>query len=151
MNPFLLLVAAGDPRRARTRICGGCRFVACSIFLLLVILIFAIISAVFLVLNSFLYAELCPYISTEAGIKQTDYVVNTFLADAMSNVSSMANGMVQIPPPKNVLYGIGIECKPTKEDENPYLLPKIGINHFVDLDSLVTPEQIEKMVNDVSK
>ncbi len=116
----------------------------------MVILIFAVISAAFLVSSSFVFVELCPYISTESGINQTHYVINTFLADASQHVNPNTDDRVKILPSKNLLYGIEFACEPSQENANPHLLPKIGIDHFIDLKPFVTPENIEQMITEVS-
>ncbi|VDK21531.1 unnamed protein product, partial [Taenia asiatica] len=110
--------------KRRSHICGGCRFLTCSILFILLIVL-SLLAAVVLVVCSILAVEVCPYVYMEKGMNQSDYVLNSILAGKWPTIQQQQGEFLEIAPPRDILYGLSVVCVPTDKTD-PKLLPSVG-------------------------
>ncbi|KAL5104206.1 hypothetical protein TcWFU_001526 [Taenia crassiceps] len=139
--------------KRRSHVCGGCRFLICSILFILLIIV-CLAAAVVLVVCSLLAVEVCPYVYMEQGMNQSDYVLNSILTEQWPTIQQQQGDFLDIAPPQNVLYGLSVVCTPT-DTTDPKLLPSVGIDKLANLTKLADGEDfknwIEELINEVAK
>ncbi|KAH9277777.1 hypothetical protein ECG_09697 [Echinococcus granulosus] len=132
--------------KRRSHICGGCRFLICSILFILLIIL-SLLAAVVLVVCSILAVEVCPYVYMEKGMNQSDYVLNSILAGKWPAIQQQ-NELLDVAPPKNILYGLSVVCVPTNKTD-PKLLPSLGIDKLANVTKLAEKEEFKKKITDL--
>ncbi|KAM7540539.1 hypothetical protein Aperf_G00000045765 [Anoplocephala perfoliata] len=128
-------LAEASKIRKTSCVCGGCRFTICALLFILIIII-SLFAAIVLIIGTFFAAEVCPYLSNQRGVNQSDYILNSLISERWPQiVQGTQSDMLDVPTPRNVLYAIGTTCKPT-DGSSPMLLPSIGINNVVNLTAI---------------
>ncbi|KAL5104204.1 hypothetical protein TcWFU_001442 [Taenia crassiceps] len=136
--------------KRRSHICGGCRFLICSILFILLIIV-CLAAAVVLVVCSLLAVEVCPYVYMEQGMNQSDYVLNSILAgDQSDSQQQQRTQFFYLAPPQNVLYGLSVVCAPT-DATVPKLLPSVGIDSMMDVSSILEDEDFQNNIQHLIK
>ncbi|KAM7540620.1 hypothetical protein Aperf_G00000045743 [Anoplocephala perfoliata] len=129
-------------------VCGGCRFTICALLFILIIII-SLFAAFVLIIGTFFAAEVCPYLSNQRGVNQSDYVLNSLISERWPQiVQGTQSDMLDVATPRNVLYGIMTTCKPT-DGGSPMLLPSIGINNVVNLTAVENRSNFSKILEDL--
>ncbi|KAM7541183.1 hypothetical protein Aperf_G00000045900 [Anoplocephala perfoliata] len=136
--------------RKTSCVCGGCRFTICSLLFILIIII-SLLAALVLIIGTFFAAEICPYLSNERGVNQSDYILNSLISERWPQiVQGIQSDMLDVPTPRNVLYGIGTTCKPT-DGSSSMLLPSIGIDNIVNLTAVESRSDFDEILKDLIK
>ena len=115
--------------------------------MLVLVLVLATLSAVVLVISSFLSAETCPYLNVPEGYKQSDYVLNSIIASHWP--MELQDQILELPAPKNVLYGLNDKCV-ANGTKTPTLLPSIGIDKIANLTKIANGEAFENGMKELS-
>ncbi|VDM16150.1 unnamed protein product [Hydatigera taeniaeformis] len=144
LPPSLLTVAEVSRTKWRSHVCGGCRFLTCSILFILLIAL-SLVAAVILVVSSIMAVELCPYAYKERGINQTDYILNSIVTEKWPQ---QQGEFLDLSPPRNVLYALSVVCVPTAQSD-PKLLPSVGINRIANLVKFADRDDFKKRISDI--
>ncbi|KAM7541526.1 hypothetical protein Aperf_G00000045842 [Anoplocephala perfoliata] len=143
------LAEASDIRKTSC-VCGGCRFTICALLFILIIII-SLLAAFVLIIGTFFAAEVCPYLSNQRGVNQSDYVLNSLISERWPQIiQDMQSDMLDVPTPRNVLYAIGTTCKPT-DSSLPMLLPSIGISNIVNSVAVEKRFNFDEILEDLIK
>ncbi|KAM7539656.1 hypothetical protein Aperf_G00000045732 [Anoplocephala perfoliata] len=136
--------------RKTSCVCGGCRFTICALLFILIIII-SLLAAFVLIIGTFFAAEVCPYLSNQRGVNQSDYVLNSLISERWPQIiQDIQSDMLDVPTPRNVLYAIGTTCKPT-DGSSPMLLPSIGIDNIVNLTAVEKRFNFDEILEDLIK
>ncbi|KAM7540537.1 hypothetical protein Aperf_G00000045818 [Anoplocephala perfoliata] len=134
--------------RKTSCVCGGCRFTICALLFILIIII-SLLAALVLIIGTFFAAELCPYLSNQRGVNQSDYVLNSLISEKWPQmIQGIKSDMLDVPTPRNVLYAIGTTCKPT-DVSSPTLFPSIGIDNIVNLTAVENGSNFNQTLEDL--
>ena len=114
--------------------------------MLILVVVLALLSALVLLISSFMSAEICPYVNLPRGYNQSDYVLNSILINQWPQIE--AEGF-ELPPPQNVLFGLEDVCTPNKT-QMPTLLPSIGITRIANLTQITETADFQQEFSSIS-
>ncbi|KAM7540472.1 hypothetical protein Aperf_G00000045785 [Anoplocephala perfoliata] len=143
-------LAEASKIRKTSCVCGGCRFTICALLFILIIII-SLFAAFVLIIGTFFAAEVCPYLSNQRGVNQSDYVLNSLISEKWPQiVQGTQSDILDVPTPRNVLYAIGTTCKPT-DGSSPRLLPSIGVSNIVNSVAVEKRFNFDEILEDLTK
>ncbi len=100
------------------------------------------------------------YLTHTQGVAQSDYVINSFLANSIwpgllkeltGSITGEAANFLTLPSPRNVINATTITCRPVQRENGVGLLGAVGWTSLIDVPAVLDSKEINDKIAEGEK
>ncbi|CAH8649105.1 unnamed protein product [Dicrocoelium dendriticum] len=133
--------------------CGAAVVAIFGIFLLVMVVVSAIITTFLILMND----EACRYLHKPSAMRITDAALDLFVEYEWPTwitnevIPRQVQNLLQLQPPRQILYALINKCQPVTATEFIPLLPNLGLENLVNVTAILSQPELKNAIEKAEK